>query len=151
MARGKATATPRAKVERGGIAENAKAKAIELAVSSIEKQFGKGAITKMTDDAVNHETPHFSSGSQNIVSARGNGGLKTVLLRVGHIELVAKRTGLDRGRPVDPALLCELCVTSSRKASIGSLRTKVAQCQVGQDPGCRRGFRCMLVRTTARS
>ena len=57
MARGK-TAAPKAKVERGGVAEDAKSKAIELAVSSIEKQFGKGAITKMTDDAVDHEIPY---------------------------------------------------------------------------------------------
>ena len=35
MARGKATATPKAKVERGGVADSAKEKAIELAVSSI--------------------------------------------------------------------------------------------------------------------
>ncbi len=74
MARGKATATPKAKVERGGVAESAKAKAIELAVSSIEKQFGKGAITKMTDDAVDHEIPYFSSGGPSIDIALGIGG-----------------------------------------------------------------------------
>ncbi len=75
MTRGKATATPRAKVERGGIAESAKEKAIELAISTIEKQFGKGAITKMTDDAANHEIPFFSSGSPSIDIALGIGGL----------------------------------------------------------------------------
>ena len=73
MARGK-QATPKAKVERGGIAEDAKKKAIELAVSSIEKQFGKGAITKMTDDAVNHEIPYFSSGAPSLDIALGLGG-----------------------------------------------------------------------------
>jgi recombination protein RecA len=73
MARGK-TATPKAKVERGGVATDAKAKAIELAVSSIEKQFGKGAITKMTDDAVNQEIAFFSSGSPSIDIALGIGG-----------------------------------------------------------------------------
>ena len=73
MARGK-NVTPKAKVERGGVAEDAKAKAIELAVSSIEKQFGKGAITKMTDDAVDHEIPSFSSGAPSIDIALGIGG-----------------------------------------------------------------------------
>lgn len=74
MARGKAGATPKAKVERGGVADDAKSKAIELAVSSIEKQFGKGAITKMTDDAVNHEIPYFSSGGPSLDIALGIGG-----------------------------------------------------------------------------
>src|SRR6056297_937585 len=73
MARGK-TAAPKARVERGGIADDAKAKAIELAVSSIEKQFGKGAITKMTDDAVDRETPYFSSGGPSLDIALGIGG-----------------------------------------------------------------------------
>ena len=62
MARGKDGETTKAKVERGGVADEAKAKAIELAVSSIEKQFGKGAITRMTDDAANHEIACFSTG-----------------------------------------------------------------------------------------
>jgi recombination protein RecA len=66
---------PKAKVERGGVADSGKEKAIELAVSSIEKQFGKGAITRMNDDAVNHETPYFSSGSPSIDIALGIGGL----------------------------------------------------------------------------
>ena len=73
MARGKQVA-PKAKVERGGVAGDAKSKAIELAVSSIEKQFGKGSITKMTDDAVNHETPYFSSGAPSLDIALGIGG-----------------------------------------------------------------------------
>ena len=73
MARGKQVA-PKAKVERGGVAGDAKSKAIELAFSSIEKQFGKGSITKMTDDAVNHETPYFSSGAPSLDIALGIGG-----------------------------------------------------------------------------
>jgi recombination protein RecA len=73
MARGK-NVTAKAKVERGGVAGDAKAKAIELAVSSIEKQFGKGSITKMTDDAVNHEIPFFSSGAPSLDIALGIGG-----------------------------------------------------------------------------
>jgi recombination protein RecA len=75
MARGKSTTAPKAKVERGGVADSAKENAIELAVSSIEKQFGKGAITRMNDDAVNHEIPYFSSGSPSIDIALGIGGL----------------------------------------------------------------------------
>ena len=74
MARGK-TAAPKAKVERGGVADDAKAKAIELAVSSIEKQFGKGAIPKMTDDGVNHEIPSFSSGGTESRHRPGHRGL----------------------------------------------------------------------------
>ena len=73
MARGKQVA-PKARVERGGVAGDAKSKAIELAVSSIEKQFGKGAITKMTDDAINHEIPYFSSGAPSLDIALGIGG-----------------------------------------------------------------------------
>jgi recombination protein RecA len=71
---GKVKAAPKARVERGGIADEGKSKAIELAVSSIEKQFGKGAITRMTDDAVNHEIPYFSSGGPSLDIALGLGG-----------------------------------------------------------------------------
>jgi len=73
MARGKAV-TPKAKVERGGVADDAKSKAIELAVSSIEKQFGKGSITKMTEDAVDNEIAYFSSGGPSLDIALGIGG-----------------------------------------------------------------------------
>jgi recombination protein RecA len=71
--RGKTT-TPKPRVERGGTADENKARAIELAVSSIEKQFGKGAITKMTDDAVDREIPYFSSGAPSLDIALGIGG-----------------------------------------------------------------------------
>jgi recombination protein RecA len=71
---GKVKAAPKPKVERGGVADEGKNKAIELAVSSIEKQFGKGAITRMTDDAVNHEIPYFSSGGPSLDIALGLGG-----------------------------------------------------------------------------
>jgi recombination protein RecA len=74
MARGKDGETAKAKVERGGVADEAKAKAIELAVSSIEKQFGKGAITRMTDDAADHEIACFSTGAPSIDIALGIGG-----------------------------------------------------------------------------
>ncbi len=73
-ARGKVTATPKSRVERGGIADEGKVKAIELAVSSIEKQFGKGAITRMTADAIDREVPYFSSGGPSLDIALGIGG-----------------------------------------------------------------------------
>jgi recombination protein RecA len=53
---------------------DAKSKAIELAVSTIEKQFGKGAILKMDGDAVDRQIAHFSSGSPSIDIALGIGG-----------------------------------------------------------------------------
>ena len=73
MARGK-DGEAKAKVERGGVADEAKAKAIELAVSSIEKQFGKGSITRMTEDAADHEIACFSSGAPSLDIALGIGG-----------------------------------------------------------------------------
>ena len=54
--------------------ENQKRKAIDLAVSTIEKQFGKGAILTMSDDAVDHEIGTFSSGCPSLDLALGIGG-----------------------------------------------------------------------------
>ncbi|HEY8120153.1 MAG TPA: recombinase RecA [Myxococcota bacterium] len=51
-----------------------KRKAIETAVSAIEKQFGKGAILTMGDESVDKEIPSFSSGSVSIDVALGIGG-----------------------------------------------------------------------------
>jgi recombination protein RecA len=45
-----------------------------LAVSTIEKQFGKGAILAMTDEAIDREVRTFSSGSPSIDLALGIGG-----------------------------------------------------------------------------
>ena len=70
----KSKGTPKQKVERGGVVDEGKSKAIELAVSSIEKQFGKGSITKMTEDAIHHEIPYFSSGGPSLDIALGLGG-----------------------------------------------------------------------------
>ena len=66
----KSERTPRAPVVRASDRD----KAIELAVQSIEKQFGKGAILTMNEDAVNREIGHFSSGSPSIDIALGIGG-----------------------------------------------------------------------------
>ncbi|MGH0037619.1 MAG: recombinase RecA [Myxococcota bacterium] len=49
-------------------------KAIEMAVSSIEKQFGKGAILSMTTDGVDREIESFPSGSPSLDIALGIGG-----------------------------------------------------------------------------
>jgi recombination protein RecA len=73
MAARKKTDAPKPQVERQ-TTDDAKSKAIELAVSSIEKQFGKGAILKMDGDAVDREIEHFSSGSPSIDIALGIGG-----------------------------------------------------------------------------
>jgi recombination protein RecA len=58
----------------GSAGENHKEKAIQLAVSTIEKQFGKGAILKMSDDAIDREVEAISSGSPSLDLALGVGG-----------------------------------------------------------------------------
>jgi recombination protein RecA len=55
-------------------AGDAKRKAIETAVSTIEKQFGKGSILTMGDESVDREIQSFSSGSVSIDIALGIGG-----------------------------------------------------------------------------
>ncbi len=51
-----------------------KEKALALAVSSIEKQFGKGSILKMTEDAIDREVEAISTGSVSLDLALGIGG-----------------------------------------------------------------------------
>jgi recombination protein RecA len=51
-----------------------KQKAVALAVSAIEKQFGKGAILTMTEDGIDREVKSFSSGSASLDLALGIGG-----------------------------------------------------------------------------
>jgi len=61
---------------KGGVGlESNKEKAIALAVSTIEKQFGKGSILTMTEDAINREVDSFSTGSPGLDLALGIGGL----------------------------------------------------------------------------
>ncbi len=57
-----------------GSAESHKHKDIELAVSTIEKQFGKGAILKMTEDAIDREIASTPTGSVSLDLALGIGG-----------------------------------------------------------------------------
>jgi recombination protein RecA len=52
-----------------------KQKAIELAVASIEKQFGKGAIMVLGADALERELPVISTGAPSLDIALGIGGL----------------------------------------------------------------------------
>jgi recombination protein RecA len=54
---------------------DSKQKAIAHAVSTIEKQFGKGAILTMTTDGVDREIEAFSTGSASLDLALGIGGL----------------------------------------------------------------------------
>jgi recombination protein RecA len=53
---------------------DSKRKAIEMAVSTIEKQFGKGAILTMTEDSVDREIDVVPSGSVSLDLALGVGG-----------------------------------------------------------------------------
>ncbi len=56
-------------------AENQKEKAIDLAISQIERQFGKGAIMRLGTDAVIPDTPVISTGSLALDIALGIGGV----------------------------------------------------------------------------
>jgi len=55
--------------------EGQRDQAIALAVSTIEKQFGKGAILKMSADGIDREVRVFSSGAPSLDLALGVGGL----------------------------------------------------------------------------
>jgi recombination protein RecA len=59
---------------RGKDQDAAKRNAIELAVSSIEKQFGKGSIQTMNNNGASTSVPCFSSGGPSIDIALGIGG-----------------------------------------------------------------------------
>ena len=60
--------------ERSANRGDGKKKAIQMAVSTIEKQFGKGAILTMNEEAINREVDAFSSGSVSLDLALGIGG-----------------------------------------------------------------------------
>ena len=57
-----------------GKSDDNRRKAIDLAVSTIEKQFGKGAILTMTEDAIDREIEVIPSGSPSLDLALGIGG-----------------------------------------------------------------------------
>jgi len=75
-AKNKNSGTQKSQVGANGATrgEGHKEKAIALAVSTIEKQFGKGAILTMTNDAIDREVEAFSSGSASLDLALGIGG-----------------------------------------------------------------------------
>ncbi len=77
--RGGAKSRPDSNVSPIGSAgqEGHKDRAIALAVSTIEKQFGKGAIHKMGADGIDREIKVFSSGSPSLDLALGVGGYPT--------------------------------------------------------------------------
>lgn len=57
------------------MADNDKAKALQIALSQIEKQFGKGSIMRMDDKQVANDIQVISTGSLGIDLALGVGGL----------------------------------------------------------------------------
>ncbi len=73
MARGAKQKSERVPVQRAE-GDEQRQKAIDMAVSAIEKQFGKGAILTMDDSTRDTTLPHFSSGSPSIDIALGIGG-----------------------------------------------------------------------------
>ena len=52
-----------------------KKKALDLALSGIEKQFGKGAVMKLGEDHATQQIPVISTGSLGIDLALGVGGI----------------------------------------------------------------------------
>ena len=63
---------------RGGVAmalDANRERALDLAVSQIEKQFGKGAIMKLGEDAIVRDIPVISTGSLGLDLALGVGGV----------------------------------------------------------------------------
>jgi len=67
-------ATETKKSPASPVRESERRKAIDLAVSTIEKQFGKGAILTMTEDAIDREIDVVPSGSPSLDIALGIGG-----------------------------------------------------------------------------
>jgi len=55
--------------------EDAKAKALELAISHIDKQFGKGSIMRLGDSAVSMQVQVIPTGALSLDAALGIGGL----------------------------------------------------------------------------
>ena len=55
--------------------EDAKAKALELAIGQIDKQFGKGAIMRLGDSNVNMEIQVIPTGALSLDAALGIGGV----------------------------------------------------------------------------
>jgi recombination protein RecA len=73
---GGTTGTSQGKASDKGVASGEKSKALELAIASIEKQFGKGSIMRLGGDkSLYDNVPVFSSGALSLDIALGIGGL----------------------------------------------------------------------------
>ncbi|MEL6350053.1 MAG: ATPase domain-containing protein, partial [Myxococcota bacterium] len=57
------------------MSDNARNKSIEAAISNIQRQFGKGAIMRFADGAVQHDIDVVPTGSLSLDIALGIGGL----------------------------------------------------------------------------
>jgi recombination protein RecA len=57
------------------VAQDTKGKALEIALSQIEKQYGKGSIMKLGEEAIETDIPVVSTGSLGLDLALGVGGL----------------------------------------------------------------------------
>jgi recombination protein RecA len=55
--------------------QDIKSKALDLALSQIEKQFGKGSIMKLGEQAIEGDIPVIPTGSLGLDLALGVGGL----------------------------------------------------------------------------
>ena len=55
--------------------KDSKKQAVDLAVASIEKQFGKGAIMVLGDSSLDHDIPAIPTGSPSLDIALGVGGI----------------------------------------------------------------------------
>ena len=60
-------------MDKNAMDEN-KAKALQAALSQIEKQFGKGSIMKMGESSIGHDIIPVSTGSLGLDIALGIGG-----------------------------------------------------------------------------
>ncbi|HOJ69443.1 MAG TPA: DNA recombination/repair protein RecA, partial [Candidatus Hydrogenedentes bacterium] len=52
-----------------------KAKALEIAISQLEKQFGRGTLVRLGDDSMRDKVQAVSTGSVSLDIATGIGGL----------------------------------------------------------------------------
>src|SRR5713226_9783670 len=67
--------TPKARCARASMIQDIKSKALDLALSQIEKQFGKGSIMKLGEQAIEADIPVIPTGSLGLDLALGVGGL----------------------------------------------------------------------------
>ena len=71
----KTTSTSKSSDDKAGAGNDQRAKAIELTVATIEKQFGKGAIMRMGDGKQIADIPTIPTGSLGLDIALGIGGV----------------------------------------------------------------------------